>query len=295
MNEMTHPLTNHQALSSSSQPWWKIAHLRHLNTHLASLILFSSTVGYDISLMNGLQSLPQWQTFMSHPTGLKLGFINALQNIGSMLFLPVQAWSANRFGRKPTVLTGYVFMILGVALQATAQSPNTFIYSRLLVGIAGAWFQCAVILVTEIAYPVHRSLVTSIYMCQYYFGSSLSAWVAFGTRNLQSNWAWRIPVLVQIALPLLAMPGALAVSESPRWLVKQDRVREAKNVLVRFHAGGDEGSELVAFEMEEITRGLELEVQAREARWIYCVNTPGNRYRLFLSISLGVFAQWNGG
>lgn len=186
-------------------------------------------------------------------------------------------------------------MILGVALQAGAQNPNTFIYSRLLVGIAGAWFQCAVILVTEIAYPSHRSLVTAIFMCQYYFGSSLSAWVAFGTRDLGSNWAWRIPVLMQIALPLLALPGTLAVSESPRWLMKRDRVGEARDILVKFHAGGDEASELVAFEMDEIRRGLELELQAQESRWIDCVKTPGNRYRFFLSVSLGIFAQWNGG
>lgn len=67
-------------------------------------------------------------------------------------------------------------------------------------------------------------------------------------------------------------------------------------MLVRFHAGGDEGSQLVASEMEEISQALALERKNQlEARWIDCVRTPGNRYRLFLSVSLGVFAQWNGG
>ncbi|KAJ5033934.1 hypothetical protein NUH16_005352 [Penicillium rubens] len=246
--------------------------------------------------MNSLQSLPQWQTFMNHPKGIKLGFINALQSIGSILFLPIQAWSANRFGRKPTVLAGYIFIVLGVGLQAAAPNANSFIYSRLLVGIASAWFQCAVILVTEIAYPSHRSLVTAIYMCQYYVGSSLSAWVSFGMRNVQSSWSWRVPVLMQIALPLLALPGTLAVPDSPRWLISCGRLEEAKRILVRFHAGGDEGSQLVTSEMEEISRGLTAERMARqEARWIDCVKTRGNRYRLFLSVSLGIFAQWNGG
>ncbi|CAG8266216.1 unnamed protein product [Penicillium olsonii] len=284
-----------QALPANSKPWWKTAHLLRLNSHLASLILFSSTFGYDISLMNGLQSLPQWQEFMFHPSGPWLGFINALQSIGSIVFLPIQAWSANRFGRKPTILTGYLFMILGVGLQAGSWNANTFIYSRLLIGIAGAWFQCAVILVTELAYPSHRSIITAIYMCQYYFGSSLSAWITFGTRDIQSVWAWRIPVLMQIALPLLALPGTWSVSESPRWLMKQDRTSDARDILVKFHSGGDEGSKLVAFEIEEISRGLALESQARKARWVDCVKTPGNRYRCFLSISLGIFAQWNGG
>jgi MFS family permease len=246
--------------------------------------------------MNSLQSLPQWQTFMNHPKGIKLGFINALQSIGSIVFLPIQAWSANRFGRKPTILVGYIFIVLGVGLQAAAPNANTFIYSRLLIGIASAWFQCAVILVTEIAYPSHRSLVTAIYMCQYYVGSSLSAWVSFGMRNVQSSWSWRVPVLIQIALPLLALPGTLCVPDSPRWLISCGRVEEAKRILVRFHAGGDEGSQLVASEMEEISAGLMAERKARrEVRWIDCVKTRGNRYRLFLSVSLGVFAQWNGG
>lgn len=186
-------------------------------------------------------------------------------------------------------------MFLGVGLQAGSWNANIFIYSRLLIGIAGAWFQCAVILVTELAYPSHRSLVTAIYMCQYYFGSSLSAWIAFGTRNVQSDWAWRIPVLMQIALPLLALPGTVGVPESPRWLMKQDRMGEARAILVKFHAGGDEGSKVVAFEIEEIGRSLALESQIQQSRWIDCVKTPGNRYRCFLSISLGFFAQWNGG
>ncbi|KAJ5593301.1 hypothetical protein N7537_010205 [Penicillium hordei] len=246
--------------------------------------------------MNGLQSLPQWQTFMDNPEGIKLGFINALQNIGSIVFLPIQAWSANRFGRKPTILVGYIFIILGAGLQAAAQNPNTFIYSRLLIGIASAWFQCAVVLVTEIAYPSHRSLVTAIYMCQYYAGSLLSAWVSFGMRNVQSSWAWRLPVLMQIVFPILALPGTLFVPESPRWLLSCGRVGEARSMLVRFHAGGDADSQLVAFEIEEISKGLAAERKARpEARWIDCVRTPGNRYRLFLSVSLGIFAQWNGG
>ncbi|KAJ5817207.1 hypothetical protein N7447_009440 [Penicillium robsamsonii] len=284
------------SLPQNTKSWWKTTHLIHLNSLIASLILFSGTLGYDISLMNSLQSLPRWQTFMAHPAGIKLGFINALQNIASMLFLPIQAWSANRFGRKPTILAGYIFMILGVGLQSASPNANTFIYSRLLVGIAGAWFQCAVILVTEIAYPSHRSLVTAIYMCQYYAGSSLSAWISFGMRNVSSNWAWRVPVLMQIALPLLALPGALCVPESPRWLIGCGQVEEARRILVKFHAGGDEGSQLVAFEMEEIRQGLALERNARrETRWIDCVRTSGNRYRLFLSVSLGAFAQWNGG
>lgn len=115
-------------------------------------------------------------------------------------------------------------MILRVCLQTAAPNANTIIYPRLLVGIAGAWLQCAVILLTEIAYPPHRSLSTAIYMCQYYAGSLLSAWVSFGMRLVQSSWAWHVPVLMQIALPLIALPGTLFVPESLRWLMRCGQV-----------------------------------------------------------------------
>jgi MFS family permease len=285
-----------QVLPANPEPWWKIPHLLTLNGYIACLILFSGTTGYDISLMNGLQSLDQWQIFMHQPTGAWLGFISALQSLGGMVFAPVGAWSANRLGRKRTVLFGYFWLALGVGLQVGARNAKMFIASRIFVGIAGAWFQAAVILVTEIAYPSHRSLVTAMFMCQYYAGSLLSAWIVFGTRNMESDWAWRIPSLMQIALPLLALPGTLLVPESPRWLIRQKRTDEARNILVRLHAGGEESSELVAFEMNEITRSIMLEQNtSEESRWIDCVTTPGNRYRLFLTVSLGFFAQWNGG
>jgi hypothetical protein len=34
-------------------------------------------VQYDGSLLNGLQTLPQWQTFFNHPAGQQLGLISA--------------------------------------------------------------------------------------------------------------------------------------------------------------------------------------------------------------------------
>ena len=47
-------------------------------TVLASLIT-SSTNGYDGSMMNGLQSLTQWENDFNHPTGSMLGLLNAIQ------------------------------------------------------------------------------------------------------------------------------------------------------------------------------------------------------------------------
>ena len=42
-------------------------------------LITSSTTGYDGSMMNGLQSLPQWESAFHNPSNGKLGLLNAIQ------------------------------------------------------------------------------------------------------------------------------------------------------------------------------------------------------------------------
>lgn len=137
--------------------------------------MVSGTLGYDGSLMNGLQSLPQWQTFMQHPTGAWLGFINAIQAVGAIITYPAQAYCADRFGRKFCLYFGYAFIALGVALQTAATNIAMFIIARFFIGVASGWFPASAILITEIAYPSHRAKATALYNCQFYVGSLISA------------------------------------------------------------------------------------------------------------------------
>ncbi|CAG7926333.1 unnamed protein product [Penicillium olsonii] len=284
-----------KALPSDTTPWWKKPHLLKLNTIISGLLLFSGTVGYDGSLMNGLQSLGQRREFMNQPAGVWLGFINAIQFIGVMITSPIQAWAANRFGRKPTLFIGYIFLLAGAGLQAGAKDQVMFIVARFLVGVASAWFTVAVILIAEISYPTHRSKLSAMFQCQYYLGSTLSAWVSFGCRNNDSSWAWRIPSLMQVGIPLCALPLALLAPESPRWLISKDRHQEAFQMLVEYHAGGDQTSSLVASEMQEIAQSIASEREAQNStKWTDMVKTKGNRRRSFISATLGIFAQWNG-
>ncbi|ORY58869.1 general substrate transporter [Pseudomassariella vexata] len=297
-------------------PWWKRGYLLKLNFSLLSLVLFcelnrfpavpltssdlkfsaASANGYDGSLMNSLQALDQWENFMGKPSGAWLGWINAIYWLGAGIFFPIAAWLANKFGRKPGVYAGYSFLVLGSILQCAAPNDVAFILARFFVGCASALFGNAVpVLINEIAYPPHRGILNALFMCGWYVGGSVAAWVTFATRDYTSEWAWRLPSLLQLLLPVLALPGLLLAPESPRWLISVDRPDEAKNILAKAHAGGDQNSALVNYEFIEITTTIKAEQEAHGvASYADMVKTPGNRYRLFISISLGIFAQWAG-
>ncbi|KAI8685163.1 MFS domain-containing protein [Fusarium keratoplasticum] len=251
-------------LPPNDKPWYKKRNQVFLNFCLISLFLLSSGNGYDGTMLNGCLALPHWQSFMEHPTGAWLGFISGAQNLGSIVFFPVVAHLSNRFGRKPTIFIGYFFLCLGVGLQTGAINPSMFVASRVVVGIASAFFGgCVPLLMTETAYPTHRGVLTSLYMCGWYV--------------------------------VIVLPGLFLVPESPRFLASKERYNEARAFLVKYHAEGDENSLLATFELEEITRTIQMERDfQKSSSYGQMLATPGNRKRTFITVFLGVFDQWAG-
>ena len=65
-------------------------------------------------------------------------------------------------------------------------------------------------------------------------------------------------------------------------MIYRERYEEARQILVKYHAGGDESSRLVDYEMAEISGAIELEKLTNETSYLDFFKTKGNRYRLFL-------------
>ncbi|KAH6668405.1 general substrate transporter [Halenospora varia] len=282
-------------LPKNAKPWYRQAHLIRLNLCLFSLFLFSSGIGYDALVVNSLIALPQWNRFMNYPAGAWLGFVAASQTLGSLFGYPMVAWFNNKIGRKNSILIGYGFIIVGTAIQAAAHNPTMFIVARVLVGFTSAFYGVsATILIAETAYPTHRGIFTALANTGWWIGSFLAAWITYGTRNYDSDLAWKIPSIGQIIIPVIAFPGFWFAPENPRWLAANNRVEEARECLIKHHAGGDRDSGLAHFELQEIVQSLAWDAEHNSASFLDLFRTKGNRYRSFITISLGFTSQWNG-
>ncbi|KAJ5688900.1 Major facilitator superfamily domain general substrate transporter [Penicillium macrosclerotiorum] len=187
------------------------------------------------------------------------------------------------------------FIIFFLMMYSSANGTS-FLLARLFLGGASALFGNAVpLLINEIAYPTHRGILNGLFMSGWYVGGTVAAFVVFASRTYDSSWAWRLPSILQVLVPLVGLPGFLLAPESPRWLVSVGREDEARNILTQYHANGDSSSALVNYEFQEIISTIRAEQEANQnGSYLEMVKTPGNRHRLMISISLGLFAQWVG-
>lgn len=83
--------------------------------------------------------------------------------------------------------------------------------------------------------------------------------------------------------------------ESPRYLMAKDKHDQALEILAKYHANGNVHHPTVQFEYREIKETIRLEFEAKKSSsYLDFFHTKGNRYRLAVLISLGIFSQWSG-
>ncbi len=75
----------------------------------------------------------------------------------------------------------------------------------------------------------------------------------------------------------------------------KDKHEKALDILAKYHANGDREDPTVQFEYREIKETIRLELETRNnSTYLDFFRTRGNRYRLIVLLSLGIFSQWSG-
>lgn len=121
------------------------------------------------------------------------------------------------------------------------------------------------------------------------FGELVAFWLDYGFAFLTIDSWWRIPLAIQIVpAAILAYGCWVWVPPSPRWLVQQDRLDCAREVLTRMH-----GSEAAEIEMQDIYRQDQFEKAVTQATWADMFKMPVLRVTL-LGMGVQFFQQITG-
>ncbi|KAI8271066.1 Lactose permease [Colletotrichum sp. SAR11_239] len=277
--------------------WYKKPNLRFLYLILIPTGLgVEWTSGFDSSMMNSLQAVESWFEYFGRPNSSRLGLLNAMYSLGALMAIPFVPIASNYLGRRRTILLGSWIMVLGAGLQAGSRNQDMFLASRWVLGF-GIPFAIinASSLLGELSYAKERSIMTSLFNASWFVGAIIAAGVTYGTFQMTSTWAWRIPSLLQLvpsACQICFMPFC---PESPRWLISKDRGDEAFAILQKYHSEGENGDEFVRLEYAQIQSTIQQEkAVASKFAWGDVFRDAAMRRRFMIAGIVGFFTQWSG-
>lgn len=109
-----------------------------------------------------------------------------------------------------------------------------------------------------------------------------------------SDWAWRIPSLLQGFAPLCVLALIPFLPESPRWLIYNDRQEEALVIIARLNGSTPQDPQ-VQVQYQEIIDTLEYEKsEGKSLGFREIVRNAPNRKRLALALSVAPLTMLTG-
>lgn len=120
-------------------------------------------------------------------------------------------------GRRKTILFGSLIFLVGGALQSFANGMPMMILGRIIAGLGvGALSTIVPVYQSEISPPHNRGKLACIEFTGNISGYAASVWVDYFCSYIQTDYAWRIPLLMQCVMGALLAVGSLIICESPR-------------------------------------------------------------------------------
>ncbi|THZ15465.1 general substrate transporter [Aureobasidium pullulans] len=266
-------------------------------TASAGFLLF----GYDQGVMSGIITEPIFLgTFPKMAEDYKLGSIQALvvaiYEIGCLIGSFIIIGYGDKLGRRRAVLVGAAIMLVGTAIQTSSTTLAQLIIGRIVTG-AGNGMNTSSIPVwqSEMAPPKIRGFLVLFEGALITGGVMISYWVNYGFWFYnKSSFQWRFPVAFQAFFGIILIIGILAFPESPRWLLKHGKEKEAAQIMARLKQCDVEDQELQKDiedikKINEITAGRKLTVKE------FCSNGPDmHLWRASIAFAAQAFQQIGG-
>jgi MFS transporter, SP family, arabinose:H+ symporter len=238
--------------------------------------------GFDTAVIAGTTHALT-QTFHLSPGALGFTVSSALWGtiIGSML----AGIPGDRFGRRDSLRIMAVLYVVSALGCAFAANLPMLVTARFLGGLGiGGSSVLGPMYIAEIAPAKWRGRLVGLFQFNIVFGILLAYFsnYVFGTLQLgDAEWRWKLGVSAVPALLFLLM--LFGIPRSPRWLVKKQRLDEARDVLRMI------GEEHYERQLNEIARSIDAEHVTNDSlfSWKY-------RFPIFLAVSIGMFNQLSG-
>lgn len=201
---------------------------------LAISILASMTsvlLGYDTGVMSGATLYIKKDLKISDvQIEILVGTINIFSLLGSAMAGRTSDW----IGRRYTIVFASAIFFVGAILMGFATNYAFLMVGRFVAGIGvGYALMIAPVYAAEVAPTSSRGFLTSFPEVFINFGVLLGFVSNYAFAGFPLKLGWRLMLGVGAVPSIFLAIGVLFMPESPRWLVLQGRLGDAKKVLLR--------------------------------------------------------------
>ncbi|KAK9714720.1 hypothetical protein RND81_06G114500 [Saponaria officinalis] len=254
--------------------------------------LNSVLLGYDVGVMSGAVLFIQEDLKISDvQIEVLVGILSIISLLGSL----AGGKTSDAIGRKWTMALAAGVFQTGAAIMALAPNFGVLLTGRLFAGVGiGFGVMIAPVYIAEIAPAIARGALTSFPEIFINFGILLGYISNYAFSGLPAHISWRVMLGVGI-LPSVFIAGALfIIPESPRWLVMQNRIDEAKVVLSKTIDNEKEVQEKLA-EIQQAAGGSDAEKNdTMTLLKEFIFPTPAVKRMLIAGCGIQIFQQITG-
>ncbi|KAJ4501859.1 general substrate transporter [Lentinula lateritia] len=263
-------------LSTSLNPW----NSRAVKLYLIVMIGFLNAVssGFDGSLMSGINAMNQYLDYFDYSgLGKSTGIVFMIYIVGNC----VGSFFAGPITDLAISSQGAIFVLVGSAVIVSAQNINAFMGGRFILGFGIAISTTAApTWITELAPPQWRGRLGASYNSCFFIGSIPATGAMVGTVKMNSTWAWRLPLMLQVIPPVIIISFVWFLPESPRWLVQKGKFNEARDILIEYHSDDGKMNPIIELQLREFQESIE--TKKAEPFWDYrpLFSSKNRRWRM---------------
>lgn len=204
----------------------------------------SILLGYDIGVMSGASLFIKDDLKISDTeVEVLLGILNLYALIGSFAAGRTSDW----LGRRLTIVLAGAIFFVGALMMGLAPNYPFLMAGRFVAGIGvGYALMIAPVYTAEVSPASSRGFLTSFPEVFINIGILLGYVSNYAFAHLSLHLGWRLMLGVGAIPSVFLAVGVLAMPESPRWLVMQGRLADAKTVLDKTSDTPEEAAERLA-------------------------------------------------
>ncbi|RDW66982.1 general substrate transporter-10 [Coleophoma crateriformis] len=218
--------------------------------------------GFDTGTIGPITTMPQFAITFGNLSATVHGLVVSTILIPAAVSSFFGGHLANAVGRPRATAIGAGVFGLGAAIECASVKLAMLIVGRGVKGVGeGLFLSTLVVYITEISPPRSRGTLASIPQLLTTIGLCVGYFVCYGSTNINSSLAWRLPYAIQSGASFIfVITTLLFLPQSPRWLSASGRHSEA---LACWERLGVEAAEREKLE-ESTDEGLPEQVKMKD-------------------------------